>query len=114
MYQAAAAALCCDMHSTRTWAAAIGFAAAIWMAPAALAADPANVVYDAEFEDGKIVSSAQTSLGRESFGKAELKEKQLKETTLPPRGKIQPALLDLLGSSDPSKPVEVVVKYQDT
>jgi hypothetical protein len=114
MYQAGAGALLCDMHSTRTLAAAIGFAAAIWMAPAAFADDPANVVYNAEFENGKIVRSSQSQLGREAFGKAELKEKKLQETTLPPQGKIQPQLLDLLGSSDPNQPLEVVLKYRDT
>ena len=56
MYQAAGAALCCDMNSTRTLAAAMGLAAAIWIAPPALAQeDPANVIYSAEFEDGKII-----------------------------------------------------------
>ena len=61
MYQAACGALSRPMKSTRTLTAAIGLAAAIWIAPPALAQeDPANVVYSAEFEDGKIIRSGQT------------------------------------------------------
>jgi serine protease AprX len=96
------------------WAATIGFVAAGLAAPVALAQeDPANVVYSAEFENGKIVKAGQSPLGKESFGRAELKQKDVKEDRLPPEGKIQPALLDLLASGDPHKPVEIVVNYRD-
>ena len=97
------------------WAAAIGLAATCLAVPAATyAADPENVIYSAEFEDGKIVRSGQTPLGKEAFGRAEIKEKTVKETTLPPQGKIQPELLDLIaGGGDPHQPVEVVVNYRD-
>ena len=95
-------------------AATIGFVAAGLAAPVALAQeDPANVVYSAEFENGKIVKAGQATLGKESFGRAELKPKDVKEDRLPPEGKIQPALLDLLASGDPHKPVEIVVNYRD-
>jgi hypothetical protein len=114
MYQAASGALSRPMKSTRTLTAAIGLAAAIWIAPPALAQeDPANVIYSAEFEDGKIIKSGQTQLSKDAFGRAELKKKELKEDTLPSHGKIQPALLDLIASGDPHQPIEVVVKYQD-
>jgi hypothetical protein len=114
MYQAAPAALTVRMHSTRKWAAAIGFAAAIWMAPAALAnEDPANVIYGAEFEDGKILKATQTQLGKEAFGRAELKRKELKEDTLPGHGKLQPALADLIAWGDPHEQVQVVVTYRE-
>ena len=72
------------MHSTRKWAAALGFAAAIFMAPAALAnEDPANVIYGAEFEDGKIIKATQDQLAKDAFGRAELTRKNVKESTLP-------------------------------
>ena len=97
------------------WAATIGFVAAGLAAPAALAQeDPANVIYNAEFENGRIVKAGQTALGKEAFGRAELKQKDLREERLAPEGKIQPALLDLLADGgDPGKPVEIVVNYRD-
>lgn len=114
MYQAGDAALWCDMHSTRTLAAAMGLAAAIWIAPPALAQeDPANVIYSAEFEDGKIIKSGQTQLSKDAFGRAELKPKELKEDKLPGHGKLQPELQQLLASGDPHQPVEVVISYKD-
>ena len=83
--------------------------------PAALAQeDPANVVFSAEFEDGKIIKSDRTALGKESFGRAALKPKDVKEDRLPPESKIQPALENLIaGGGDPGKPIEVVVNYRD-
>lgn len=114
MYQAARRALSWHMHTTRTLAAAMGLAAAIWIAPPALAQeDPANVVYSAEFEDGKIITAGQTELGKDAFGRAELKPKELKEDRLPSHGKLQPELRRVLETGDPKQPVEVVVKYAD-
>ena len=70
------------------WAAAIGLAATCLAVPAATyAADPENVIYSAEFEDGKIVRSGQTPLGKEAFGRAEIKEKTVKETRSRRRGR---------------------------
>ncbi len=100
-------------RTTLKWAAAIGLAASALVTPAAMAADPENVIYGAEFEKGRIVSTSQDKLGREAFGKAELTKKSLKEDTLPPVGKIQPALEDLLAVGDPHSPVELVVTYRD-
>ena len=96
------------------WAATIGLVASALVTPAAMAADPENVIYGAEFEKGRIVSTSQEKLGREAFGKADLTKKSLKEDTLPPVGKIQPALEDLLAVGDPHDPVQVVVTYRDS
>src|SRR4051812_31245285 len=105
------------MHARTSWkwALTLGLVTAGLSAPVAMAAeDPANVVYSAEFQDGKIVKAGQTDLGRDAFGKAELVRKALKEEVGKPGGKLQPALLDLLAVGDPHQPVEIVATYRDS
>src|SRR3954464_14936714 len=98
MYQAGHWTPIKRMHArtSRKWALTLGVLAATAVAvPAANAAeDPSNVVYSAEFQDGKIIKAGQTDLGKDAFGRAEIVKKDVKEDQGTPGGKIQPALLD--------------------
>src|SRR4051794_19436883 len=105
------------MHARTSWkwALTLGLVTAGLSAPVATAAeDPPNVVYSAEFQDGKIIKAGQTDLGRDAFGKAQLVKKSLREQAGKPGGKLQPALLDLLAVGDPQQPVEIVATYHDS
>src|SRR5690349_6240393 len=90
-----------------TAALAVPALAAVAAAPATSAAttqlstgdtDPFNVVYEAQFEDGKIAETSATTLDDRAFTRAEPKPKDVKEDEPREPEKIQPALQRLIDS----------------
>ncbi len=97
------------------WAATIGFVAAGLAAPVALAQeDPANVVYSAEFENGKIVKAGQHA-ARQGVVRPRRAQAEGRQGGPPPaRGQDPARAAGPAGlGGDPHKPVEIVVNYRD-
>ncbi len=90
-------------------------------AVATVGTDPTEIVYTTELKDARVVDYKAEELDRDAFGELSdedrdvaRKNKADEQTPKPTDpGLIGPALLKLLGSEDPSKPVEVVITRRD-